>query len=111
MYSTSHFHSNTHEVLVIASGAAKLCLGGEENPGRVEPVVEKGDVIVMPAGVSHRFLEDKGSSSFQMVGSYPIGDSWDMCYGGEEEKIKGIGKLGWFDRDPIYGDEGPVLNV
>ncbi len=111
MYSTSHFHSNTHEVLVIASGAAKICLGGEDNPDRVEPVVEKGDVIVMPAGVSHRLLEDKGG--FNMVGSYPVGNSWDMCYGksGEEEKVKGIEKLGWFKKDPIYGDQGPALDV
>jgi len=111
MYSTTHFHSNTHEILAIASGAAKLCLGGEENQDRIEPVVEKGDMIVLPAGVGHRLLEDKGG--FQMVGSYPVGNSWDMCYGhaGEEEKVKGIEKLGWFKRDPVYGDEGPVLNV
>ena len=111
MYSTSHFHSNTHEVLVIASGSAKICLGGEDNPYRIEPVVEEGDVIVMPAGVSHRLLEDKGG--FSMVGSYPIGNSWDMCYGksGEEQKVKGIEKLGWFSKDPIYGDQGPVLDI
>ena len=37
----------------------------------------------------------------------------DMCYGKAEEKdkIQEIGKLGWFERDPLYGDEGPVLQV
>lgn len=112
MYSTSHFHSTTHEVLVIASGAAKICLGGEENAGRVEPVVRKGDVIVMPAGVSHRLLE-KVERPFVMVGSYPPGKEWDMCYGrqGEEKKVEGIKNLGWFERDPVYGDEGPAVGV
>jgi len=78
----------------------------------VEPVVRKGDVIVVPAGVSHRLLEDVGGG-FQMVGSYPKGSNWDMCYGkaGEEAKVKGIESLGWFDRDPIFGEKGPVLEV
>ena len=31
MYSFSHFHSNTHEVLGIASGKAKLCFGHESS--------------------------------------------------------------------------------
>ncbi|KAI9798513.1 MAG: hypothetical protein M1833_004780 [Piccolia ochrophora] len=112
MYSTTHFHSTTHEVLCIARGKATLCFGGEENPGRVEPTVEKGDVVVVPAGVGHRLLEDK-DKGFEMVGSYPNGESWDMCYGkaGEEDKVDGIKRLGWFQKDPIYGDEGPTLQV
>jgi uncharacterized protein YjlB len=111
MYSTSHFHSNTHEVLGISDGSAKLCFGGEENPDRVEPVVQKGDLIVVPAGVAHRLLEDRGE--FCMVGSYPGGQSWDMCYGEEDEanEVEKIKHLGWFAKDPIYGNEGPALDV
>ena len=112
MYTTSHFHSTTHEVLCVFSGRARLCFGGEQNEGRVEPVVEAGDVIVVPAGVSHRLLEDL-DGSFQMIGSYPVdSDTWDMCYGEKSEasKIQGIKDLPWFQRDPIYGDEGPVLD-
>lgn len=112
MYSTSHFHSTTHEVLAIVSGKARLCFGGEENPKRVELTVEMGDVIVVPAGVAHRLLVDV-EGGFSMIGAYPRGKSWDMCYGkeGEEEKVKGIEKVEWFSRDPVYGDEGPVLKV
>ncbi|CAK4032650.1 cupin domain-containing [Lecanosticta acicola] len=115
MYSTSHFHSTTHEVLAVCHGRARLCFGHEENPGRVESVLERGDVIVIPAGVSHRLLEDL-DGGFEMVGSYPEGSGcrrWDMCYGrpGEEGQIAGIRGLGWFERDPVYGDEGPVLGV
>lgn len=48
---------------------------------------------------------------FQMVGCYPNGCSWDMKYGrkGEEAAIKGIEALGWFERDPVYGENGPAV--
>jgi uncharacterized protein YjlB len=112
MYSTTHFHSTTHEVLVVSQGKAKLCFGGEDNDGRVEQEVEKGDVMVVPAGVGHRLLEDLSDGEFEMVGSYPKGKEWDMCYGksGEEKKVEGIERVEWFKKDPIYGDEGPVLD-
>ena len=112
MFSQSHFHSTAHEVLCVAQGKANLCFGGEVNPKKVETVVEKGDVMVVPAGVAHRLLEDIGGG-FSMVGSYPTGESWDMCYGheGEEDQVKSIGSLGWFKKDPIYGEEGPSLQV
>ena len=86
--------------------------GGEGNNARVEAEVEKGDVIIVPAGVGHRLLDDYGSG-FEMVGSYPKGKRWDMCYGKKEEeaKIEAIASLGWFERDPLYGEDGPVLHI
>ncbi|MCJ1312085.1 hypothetical protein MMC25_005759 [Agyrium rufum] len=125
MYSTTHFHSTTHEVLCVSRGSARLCFGGETNPGRIETTVRKGDMMIIPAGVGHRLLEDLGGEdekgegkgegegeSFEMVGAYPVGREWDMCYGreggGEEEKVKGIARLGWFEVDPVYGEGGPV---
>lgn len=121
MYATTHFHSTTHEVLCIICGRARLCFGGEDNPGKVEVLAEKGDVLVVPAGVGHRLLEDLtdeeasggGDGGFEMVGSYPTGFHWDMCYGkkGEEAKVRSIAKLPWFERDPIYGDQGPTLDI
>ncbi|KAI6780626.1 Cupin [Emericellopsis cladophorae] len=112
MYTKTHFHSTAHEVLVVTDGRARLNFGGEENPGRVELTVDPGDVIVIPAGVSHRLLHDE-SGAFAMVGSYPVNSrQWDMCYGGpdDEDKVNGIGGLSWFERDPVYGDDGPVLH-
>lgn len=46
-----------------------------------------------------------------MVGSYPSGCSWDMCYGreGEEQQAKAVAGVKWFDKDPLYGAEGPAL--
>ncbi|KAK2871822.1 hypothetical protein FQN49_002798 [Arthroderma sp. PD_2] len=112
MYPTSHFHSTTHEVLGVVAGRAKLCFGHEQNPDRLEPTVSKGDVMIVPAGVSHRLLEDV-DGDFTMVGAYPPGKQWDMCYGKAEddEQMATIRSLGWFDKDPIYGDSGPVFHV
>jgi len=50
-----------------------VCFGGEDNHSQIEPLLQKGDVVIVPTGVDHRLLEDYGG--FQMVGSYPIGKS------------------------------------
>ncbi|EJD45625.1 hypothetical protein AURDEDRAFT_137262 [Auricularia subglabra TFB-10046 SS5] len=73
IYPTAHFHSTTL--------AARLCFGEDENRSRVEEVFGKGDVIVVPAGVSHRLLQDLNANgdAFEMVGSYPRGCDWNMC--------------------------------
>lgn len=72
--------------------------------------VEKGDVVIVPAGIGHRLLEDFGSG-FSMVGGYPEGCSWDMCYGesGEEDRMEKVKGVEWFRKDPMYGEDGPVL--
>ncbi|KAJ5752865.1 hypothetical protein N7520_009782 [Penicillium odoratum] len=113
MYTLTHFHSTTHEVLGVVAGRARLCFGGEGNPERFEPVVQHGDLIIVPAGVGHRLLTDEGEEPFEMVGSYPHNKEWDMCYGqaGEESKVQGIQDVAWFDRDPLYGDHGPALDI
>ncbi|PWY94853.1 cupin domain protein [Aspergillus sclerotioniger CBS 115572] len=116
MYSQTHFHSTTHEVLGVVSGRARLCFGGEANPERFEPTVEKGDLIIVSAGVGHRLLDDLGAGheSFKMVGAYPPQKQWDMCYGEsrEENKVsRNIQELDWFHSDPLYGTDGPVLQV
>lgn len=111
MFDRTHYHSNTHELLVIASGHGKLLFGGEENPERVEIDVSKGDAILVPAGVGHRQL--RVSTDFEMVGSYPAGiRSWDLHYGqeGDAEAEDRIRKLGWFEEDPIYAGDGPALS-
>lgn len=112
MYSASHFHSTSHELLGISNGEARICFGHEDNPKKVEEILRKGDVVIIPAGVAHRLLEDL-TGEFEMVGAYPVGCSWDMCYGksGEEQKIEKIRSLSWFNKDPLYGDDGPAMDV
>ncbi|KAL5342383.1 RmlC-like cupin domain-containing protein [Aspergillus crustosus] len=113
MYSETHFHSTSHEVLGVVSGSARLCFGGEGNPERYEPEVSKGDLIIVPAGLGHRLLSDAGKTQgeFKMVGAYPRDKSWDMCYGrpGEEDSRQAIESLSWFRKDPLYGEAGPAL--
>ncbi|KAF2127819.1 hypothetical protein P153DRAFT_377322 [Dothidotthia symphoricarpi CBS 119687] len=110
MYTTTHYHSTTHEVLCVFRGRAQLLFGGEANPGRVEVEVKAGDAVVVPAGVAHRLVRDV-EGGFEMVGAYPKGCSWDMCYGkeGEEGNAQAVGRVGWLERDPLYGKDGPVL--
>lgn len=96
---------------MVTEGSAKLCFGGGGNPSRVVHEAGIGDVIVVPAGVAHAMLEDHGD--FSMVGSYPVGaEQWDHCVGSEGEVArKRIGTIGWFKKDPVYGQEGPCLAV
>jgi uncharacterized protein YjlB len=109
MYTTTHYHSTTHEVLCVFGGRAKLLFGGETNPKKVEQEVGAGDAIVVPAGVGHRLVEEL-EGGFVMVGSYPEGCAWDMCYGreGEEGMAERVREVEWLGRDPLYGGDGPV---
>jgi hypothetical protein len=84
MYSQPHFHSTIHEVLGVVSGSARLCFGGEENPGRFEPTVSKGD--------KWRILQDGRCLSSKQILGYVL---WGT---GEEAKCKNIPTLGWFHR-------------
>lgn len=111
MYSTTHYHSTTHEILCVYSGRAKLLFGGEENPKRKEEVVGAGDAIIIPAGVGHRLLEEV-EEGFMMVGAYPKGCNWDMCYGKSEEgdKSQAVANIKWLEKDPLYGEGGPAVS-
>ncbi|KAJ2993020.1 hypothetical protein NUW58_g1975 [Xylaria curta] len=112
VYAASHFHGTSHEILAVANGKVAVCFRHEDNPGRVVCDLERGNLVIIPAGVSHR-LQEILESGFELVGSYPKGYNWDVCYGtrAEEGKIGKIKELTWFDRDPVYGDKGPVLDV
>lgn len=76
MYPFDHFHSTAHEALGVFRGQATVRLGGPQ--GRALQV-SAGDVLVLPAGTSHRAL--RSSPDFCMVGAYPRGQQWDMQRG------------------------------
>lgn len=72
VYTYGHFHSTTHECLGCAAGWMEIVIFGKGGP---KVRVETGDVIVMPAGVSHEMVGN--SDDNMMVGGYPDGRDWD----------------------------------
>lgn len=102
-----HYHSNTHEVLGIFCGTADLQLGGPEG---VCVELDRGDIIVIPAGVAHKNL--RSSADFLCVGAYPGGSDYDINYGKEGERPHAderIKKVPVPALDPAFGAEGPLL--
>lgn len=72
IYDYPHFHSTTHECLGVATGWMELEVFGR---GGARLRLEAGDVVVMPAGVSHRMVG--ASEDVLVVGGYPEGRDWD----------------------------------
>ena len=72
VYTYRHFHSTTHECLGVAEGWMDVEVFGDGGPTLR---VSAGDVIVMPAGVSHSMVGQ--SDDIMMVGGYPDGRDWD----------------------------------
>jgi len=104
--SEHHFHSNTHEVLVCLQGSARVQFGG---PNGITLIFEKGDVVVIPAGVAHKKADD--SSDFRCMGAYPDGQDYDMNYGKSEDRARvdeNIKKVERPSNDPLYGSDGPL---
>ena len=109
VYGVHHYHSTAHEVLGVYSGFARVQFGGEN--GSVFEVFT-GDVVVIPAGVSHKCVSASGD--FRVVGAYPRGQSWDMNYGNEGERPqtdKNIASVPNPDTDPVYGERGPLKEL
>jgi uncharacterized protein YjlB len=101
-----HFHSNAHEVLGIARGWVKVRLGGA-NGKSVR--IEKGDVVVLPAGTGHKC--EARSGDLLVVGAYDAGRGWDICRGATRDKKKvrsNIMSVPDPDRDPVIGPRGAL---
>ena len=107
IYDYHHYHSTAHEVLGVYAGTASVNFGGEGGP---ITRVFAGDVIVIPAGVSHKNLG--ASPDFGVVGAYPKGQKVDMHYGKPNERAKAdanISKLPLPERDPVQGGDGALF--
>jgi len=102
-----HYHSTAHEVLVVYTGSARVQFGGEE--GIVASVAPE-DVVIIPAGVGHKNLG--ASADFRVVGAYPHGQAWDICYGRAGERPRAderIARVPLPSADPVFGGKGPLL--
>ena len=50
---------------------------------------------------------------FAVVGGYPQGQNWDLCYGKADERPQAdqnIARVPLPKADPIYGADGPVMD-
>ncbi|HEX4507470.1 MAG TPA: cupin [Alphaproteobacteria bacterium] len=109
IYDFLHYHSQTHEVLGIARGSALVEFGG---PGGKRIAVKAGDVVVLPAGTGHKRLEK--SDDLLVVGAYPETGKYDELRASKEEHdraVKAIRKVSRPMADPIYGKNGPLLQL
>lgn len=82
-------------------------MGGEHGE---QLTAERGDVLVLPAGTGHKLL--KKEAGFSVIGAYPNGQNYDICYGKKEErpeKLDNIKQVPIPDYDPIYGERGKLF--
>ncbi len=104
IYSFPHYHSTAHEVLGIASGSARVRLGGEAG---VVLEVSAGDALLLPAGVGH---QNVGSSAdLIVVGAYPQGADWDLCRPPRgQAELDHIADVALPPVDPVSGSTGGI---
>jgi len=107
LFSFHHYHSRAHEVLGVYSGWVRILLGGPEG---IEITASAGDVLILPAGVSHKNLDQ--AADFYVLGAYPRGQIADMKYGKEGERPEAdyvISSVPLPEYDPVYGKTGPLM--
>jgi uncharacterized protein YjlB len=104
IFTYHHYHSTTHEVLGVYCGECHVQLGGDSG---IQLQLVKGDVLIIPAGVSHKNI---GSSlDFKCIGAYPEGRDFDINLGKEGERPgtdENIRKVPIPTLDPLYGENG-----
>ena len=109
IFTFHHYHSTAHEVLGIYAGRVKAQFGGQNGQ---KVTAKAGDVIIVPAGVSHKNLDQ--SPDFRCVGAYPEQQSPDMQYGKPGERPQAdqnISSVALPKFDPVYGKNGPLLEL
>jgi uncharacterized protein YjlB len=108
IYDFVHYHSQTHEVVGVARGAATVEFGGV-NGRRLR--VKVGDVAILPAGTGHRLI--LASRDFLVVGAYPPEGTYDECTDTRDrvDASKRIARTHKPKADPVYGRHGPLTSL
>lgn len=103
-----HFHPNAHEALGVASGHARVTLGGQSGQTLT---IGAGDVLVLPAGTGHRCIEH--SDDFLVVGAYPRGqENYEVqrpASGSHARTLMRIAQVPLPEEDPLAGKQGPLM--
>ena len=109
IYSFTHYHSTTHEVLGIARGQATVQFGGKSG---IILTASAGDSLLLPDGTGHRRLSS--GPDLLVIGAYPPGSKYDLMRSGEPDKsaIRArIAKVARPDTDPVSGAAGTMLSL
>jgi uncharacterized protein YjlB len=109
IYPFTHYHSQTHEVLGIAAGRARVRFGGKTGE---EFDIEAGDVAVLPAGTGHQRMSS--TPDLLVIGSYPPGGHYDLCRGTATEHARALGTIPRVpvpETDPLFGADGPLTRL
>lgn len=68
--------------------------------------------MVIPAGVAHKNLSP--ANKFKCIGAYPTGQNYAMNYGDPSERPEAdfnIKNLPLPVADPVFGEDGPLINL
>ncbi|KAF2870025.1 hypothetical protein BDV95DRAFT_595597 [Massariosphaeria phaeospora] len=90
------------------------CSRGPTAYGNIQKV-QKGDVFVLPAGVSHASIESK--DDFEYVGFYEVdAPMWDMNYCKDDAemtatKAERCAQVPIPQADPVFGVDGPLPKI
>ena len=104
VYDYHHYHTHAHEVLGIASGEARLMIGG---PDALTLDVRAGDCLVLPAGTGHCRLS--ASRDFLVVGAYPPGQQADIKTGkASDHDLAAISACPLPENDPVDAGGGEL---
>lgn len=104
-----HYHSNTHEVLGIARGSARVRFGGT---GGEILTVSPGDAVLIPAGTGHERLWC--SDDLLVIGFYPPGPAPDLVREGAKDLHRlrrNIQSVKRPQADPVTGQAGGLLDI
>jgi uncharacterized protein YjlB len=107
IYDFHHYHSTAHEAMGVATGEARVVLGGE---GGAEVTLQAGDVVVLPTGTGHCKID--ASPDFVVVGAYCPDVDWDICRRAPTtEAIERMRSMQIPTFDPVTGIEGSLTKL
>ncbi|KAK9446215.1 Cupin domain protein [Metarhizium brunneum] len=107
-----HFHPNTHECYGIVSGRSTMLLGKINDGTGMHVQVQRGDVIVLPAGTAHSSIES--TPDYFYIGVYPRRHPrWVNEHGKTPATHfrSTIRAVEMPEEDPVYGKDGPLLKL
>ncbi|SDC00024.1 cupin domain-containing protein [Niabella drilacis] len=108
-FNFTHYYINTHIVLGVCAGEAQWQLGGTLG---IITVLEKGDVMVIPAGVALRHLGS--GTDLNLAGACSVNVSPELQRrqsGNRVHANRSIANIPTPDNDPILGPGAGLLTI